>query len=314
MPLRDADDRNLSFLEHLEELRTRLIKSIVILAIGVTVGWFLAPRGLDLLTEPVLKSYHAILKESSGSTLRLELAADNSLRVANREDLGRLRERFAIEIVPEGAKEPAHVFYPGGNSPIIYLRPMDPFLIRMKAAMVIGIILSLPVVLHQAWAFVTPGLLPKERRLALPVIIAGSLLFPIGAVFAYFLLDVTLMFLSQFAMSGVAVQNDATAYLGFALTMMLAFGAVFELPLVVLLATRVGIVSTEWLAKRRGVIFIIQLTLCAIVTPSGDPVTLLAMSLPLQLLFELALITSRMMDRASAGGDVGEGTGEARES
>ncbi|MEO8377478.1 MAG: twin-arginine translocase subunit TatC, partial [Candidatus Sumerlaeota bacterium] len=154
--------------------------------------------------------------------------------------------------------------------------------------------------LFQAWAFIAPGLMPNEKRLAGPLIIAGSILFPVGAIFAYYLLDVTLYFLAQFAVGDTAMQNDAQAYISFALTMMIAFGAVFEFPLLVVLLTRVGIVSTEWLAKRRAHIFIFQLIVSAIVTPTGDPVTLLSMALPLQILFEIALLACRFLDRLSA--------------
>ncbi len=293
------DEKNLSFLDHLEELRSRLIRSVVALSIGVIIGWFLSPLALDLLTEPVTRAYQRAATESARQVIRLELLPDSTIKLANPEILDNLKGSYTIELYRKGEQKPAHVFLTDSTKPMIYLRPMDPFLIRMKAAVVIGVILALPIILLQAWAFIAPGLLPSERRLALPLIVAGSILFPVGASFAYFVLDVTLLFLAQFAAGDAAMQNDAQAYLSFALTMMLAFGAVFELPLVVVLATRVGIVTTTWLAERRAYIFVFQLILSAVVTPSGDPLTLLAMALPLQILFEIALVASRVLDRMS---------------
>ncbi len=295
-----ADNANLSFLEHLEELRARLIKAIIAFVLGVCVGWFLSPNVLDLLTEPVERAYHKTALARTTTAIQLELAADNSLKLKNPQVLDKLTDSFSIEVFKPGDKAPVHTFLGNATAPMIYLRPMDPFVIRMKAAIGVGLVLSIPFLLFQAWAFIAPGLLPNEKRLAGPLILAGSVLFPIGATFAYFLLEVTLGFLAEFAIGDTAMQNDAQAYISFALTMMMAFGAVFEFPLVVVLLTRVGIVSTDWLAKRRAHIFVFQLIVSAVVTPTGDPLTLMAMALPLQILFEIALLACRFLDRLSA--------------
>jgi len=294
------DDRALSFLDHLEELRSRLLKSLLAVVLGCFAGYVLAPVPLEWRARPVVEAQRAHIQSELRPALQLEVAEDGTLRLRNPNALATLNDTPTIEFYSPGVEEPIRRWVSSPGPAIIYLRPMDPFVIRIKAAVVIAIILALPVILFQGWSFIGPGLLPGERRLALPLIIAGSLLFPLGAAFAYYMLDVTLTFFSTFVMENAMVQNDAKAYLGFALTMMLAFGAVFELPLGVVLAIRVGLVTTTWLAERRKYIFIVLLTISAIVTPSGDPITLLAMALPLHLLFELSLVASRILDRMAA--------------
>lgn len=304
-----SDDANLSLLDHLEELRWRILKSLFAFVIACVAGYLVAQYPLEWLTEPLVRATERARAEFKKETLIIDIAEDGSLRLREPSSLAALPGDARIAFHPVGQDTPIRVFDPSGSeSPIIYLRPVDPFVVRLKAAMVIGIMLALPVILFQAWAFVAPGLLPREKRLALPLIVAGSLLFPLGAVFAYYLLDVTLLFFAQFVMPNAAVQNDARAYLSFALFMMVAFGTLFEFPLGVILATRTGLVTADWLAHRRGAIFVVLLVTAALITPSGDPVTLVALALPLQILFEISLVVSRLMDRF-----VSTDTGEAED-
>jgi sec-independent protein translocase protein TatC len=283
-------------LDHLEELRTRLFRSIVALALATLIGYFVAPWPLQWLAAPLERIQQAAEVARPQTALRLSMGPDGTLRVEDPAAVAALGTVTRIDIARADGK-PVR-FHLRDTPTLLYLRPMDPFLIRLKASFVIGLMLAMPVLLFQLWGFIGPGLLPSERRLALPMAVSGSVLFPVGATFAYFLLDVTLEFFAGFAMAGATMMNDANAYLGFALSMMLAFGVVFQLPLVVVLATRVGLVSTSWLAERRRIIFVSILILSAVVTPSGDPFTLMAMGLPLYLLFEIALFACRVLDRA----------------
>ncbi len=304
--MKSTDDA-LSFLEHLEELRERIIKSLIALVLGTVVGYFLADKPLDLLLMPISRAQNAVIERSTKSNLKLEIAEDGTVKVLNRElilEEGFSESRVSVSFFSsDNSEEPIATLFSQSPNSVVYLRPTDPFVIYLKASILLGIIFSLPIILYQIWAFISPGLLPREKKLALPLIVSGTLLFPFGAAFAYFLLEVTLRFFSEFVMEQAMVQNDARAYLGFALTMMLAFGIVFEFPLVVILATRVGIVKVDWLANRRGYIFVAQLILAAIITPTGDPVTLLAMALPLQVLFEISLVVSRVLDKIAKAED-----------
>lgn len=293
----DDEEKTLSLLDHLEELRSRLFRCVMALAVAVCVGYGLAPYFLDLLTRPLATTQRVLAEQALTGSLRVDVAEDGTLRVRDVAELATLSEHTRLEFYRPGAKEPLATWFAAPQASLLYLRPMDPFVIRLKASVVVGIILALPIILYQVWAFVAPGLLPSERKLALPAIVSGSLLFPAGALFAYFLLDVTLQFLAGFQMDNSVMMNDAQAYLGFALTMMLAFGAVFELPLVMVIATRVGILSPQWLASNRRIVFVVLLVLSAVVTPTGDPLTLMAMTLPLYLLFEVALWISLALER-----------------
>lgn len=295
------DDVNLSLLDHLEELRWRILKALFGFVIGCIIGYAVAEYPLGMLTQPLVRAQKRASLQIEKATLAIEVGEDGTLRLRNPEHLAELPDDARIVFYGPGGETPLRVFdRRDGESPIIYLRPMDPFVVRLKAAFVIGIMLSLPLILYQIWAFIAPGLLPREKRLALPLIVAGSILFPMGAIFAYFLLEISLLFFAQFVIPNAAIQNDARAYLSFALWMMLAFGTLFEFPLAVILATRTRLVTTQWLADRRGPIFVVLLITAALITPSGDPVTLLALALPLQVLFEVSLIISRVMDRFAA--------------
>jgi sec-independent protein translocase protein TatC len=285
----------MSLLDHLEELRARIIRALYAFAVGVVIGYFLAPWPLEWLSAPMERAHAAALAQQQARVIDLDVGEDGALRLREPGAIARLDRKTVLRFHVDGM-EPVE-YRPQQTPSLFYISPMDPFMIRLKAAIIIGIVLALPVILYQTWAFVAPGLLASERRFALPVITAGSILFPLGAAFAFFLLEVTLRFFSTFVMGNAAMMNDARAYLGFALSMMLAFGVVFELPVAIVIATRMGLVTVDWLAERRRYIFVFLMVLSAVATPSGDPFTMMAMALPLYLLFEIALQISRMLDQ-----------------
>jgi Tat protein translocase TatC len=289
---------NLSFLEHLEEFRHRLIISVLALVFATIGGWFLATPAQDLLVVPLVHAQEKANKRFEAQTLKLVVDEDGTLKALDLEYLFTQEKapRYIAIYKPE-VEKPVRVWGVSGGAAIQYIRPMDPFFIQMKTAMIIGIVISLPIWLYQIWAFISPGLVKKEKKLVFPLLVAGVFLFPLGATFAYFLLDLALMFMAQFGVTEAVYQNEASAYLGFALTMMLSFGVVFELPLGIILANRIGFVSVDWLAVRRKYIFLFLLVLAAVITPTGDPFTLMAMALPLQVLFEISLIVCRVLER-----------------
>lgn len=288
-------EKELSLLDHLEELRQRLIKSVIAVVLGMIVGYFIAPWGLDLLVRPMVRAQGATVMARSITTLALDVRADGSVVLREGEDFSRLGKASNIKFYREGEAVPLAEFGQGVPAPLLYLRPMDPFLVRLKAALVFGLFLAMPFLLYQVWAFIEPGLVDRERRVALPLLLAGVVLFPLGAGFAYFMMELALRFFTSFVVSEAVMFNDAQAYLSFVLTMMLAFGIVFELPLALVLAMHVGITTPEWLAARRKYIFVFLLVAAALITPTGDPITLLALALPLHVLFEISLVVGRML-------------------
>lgn len=289
-------DAELSFLDHLDELRTRLLRVVMFFFVAFLIGYGVAPWGLELLVRPMARAQATALAAQPHPTIPIVVAEDGTLRLDTTVDPAALAEARRITFSTTTGMTLATYEAPT-PPPLLYLRPIDPFLVRLKAAFVLAAILTMPMLLSQTWGFVAPGLLPHERQLALPLILSGSLLFPLGALFAYFLLEAALLFLSTFVMDYAVVFNDAQAYLGFVLTMMLAFGIVFEFPLGVILLTRTGLITTAWLAAHRRHVFVGLLVAAAIATPTGDPITLAALALPLYALFEGALVVSRILDR-----------------
>lgn len=311
--------QTLTFTEHLEELRYRLIVAIAAIFVGFLVGLALAPRGLEWMILPLEQA--GLGRQTPPPVLEFSVDAEGRLRLIGG---GNALEALAggkaspspvrMTLRREGVdaeKEQTFLLGDSRRSSVIYLRPADPFLLTIKIAFLIGIALSLPVILRQVWLFVAPGLTGRERRWAGPVILTATALFPLGAAFAYFLLAYAIRFFARFAVAGLEQQLDVMAYLGFALTMMLSFGVVFELPIVVLLATRVGLISVATLQRRRREIFVVLLIACAILTPTGDPITLAAMTLPLYGLFEASILVAKLIERggvASASSSKGDDT------
>lgn len=173
-------------------------------------------------------------------------------------------------------------------------------LIRLKIAFIAGIVLSAPLWLFQLWRFITPGLKRNERRYALTFVGVSSVLFAMGAVLAYLSLRAGLKVLLGLAGSNVAVALTAQDYLGFVVSVLLAFGVSFELPLLAVALNLVGVLSYSVLSRSRRWIFFLTLVFAAFVTPTQDPFTMLAMALPMCLLFEAAIQIARVVDKRRA--------------
>ena len=170
-----------------------------------------------------------------------------------------------------------------------------PFFVPMKVAMLAAFVISLPNTLYQIWAFVAPGLYPQEKKLMLPVIVASCLLFAAGMAFAYFVVFPTVFgFIVGSAPVGVAVMTDIGEYLDFVITLFLAFGTAFEVPIAVVLAVRFGWVTIAQLKEARGYVVVGAFVLGAIFTPP-DIISQFMLAVPLWLLFEAGLIVAQFM-------------------
>jgi sec-independent protein translocase protein TatC len=243
----------MTLVAHLTELRNRIAKALLALAVGTVVGFLWYDHGLlTFLTEP----YCALPGE-----LRLQQDGDCRLVVLD-------------------------VF--GG------------VLLRLKIAVIAGAALSAPFWLYQLWAFVTPGLKRNEKRYTVGFVVASSALFALGAVMAYLTLRKGLELLLSLAGDEVAFQLTAELYLGFVTSLLVAFGLSFELPLVAVALNLVGVLSYQALRTSRRWIFFLTIVFAAFVTPTQDPFTMLAMALPMVLLFEMAIQIARFVDRRRA--------------
>lgn len=188
------------------------------------------------------------------------------------------------------------------NAPPVFLTPTEAFWVNMKVAMIAGLVLALPVVLYQVWAFVSPGLLPNERRYALPFVIVGTLFFAIGATFAlWVVIPFAIKFLVGFGEAqGLTPMISVGSYIDFNLKFTVAFGVVFEMPLAITVASRMGIVTPQFLARNRKYAILINFIIAAILTPTPDAFNQCLMAGPLIILYELGIIAARVFGRRSA--------------
>ncbi|MDZ5455548.1 twin-arginine translocase subunit TatC [Azohydromonas lata] len=238
------------FVEHLVELRDRLIKAL--LAVGVVfavLAVYPGPAGLyDLLAAPL---------------------------VAN---------------LPQGAT-------------LIATSVISPFLVPLKITLMAAFLVALPVVLYQVWAFVAPGLYSHEKRLVLPLVVASTVLFASGVAFCYFFVfGQVFKFIQSFAPKSITAAPDIEAYLSFVLTMFIAFGAAFEVPVAVVLLTRMGVVTIDQLKAWRGYFIVVAFIVAAVITPP-DVVSQLSLALPMCLLYELGLWSAKIFIRATKAPD-----------
>jgi len=229
------------FLDHLEELRWRILWSLLAIAIGTAIGFALVYKFhvLELLLEPV--------------------------RAARSDP----------------------------NFKLQYLSPGDPFFITLKLAILVGVILAFPVVVYQAWAFLSPALEKHERRAIVPALYLGLVLFVAGVAMAYFFaLPVTMQFFQAFEGPSLEEQLEVGKTLAFVTKLLLVFGVIFELPVVIMLLTAIGLVTPEFLRAKRRHAVVVMAIVASLMTP-GDIITLTVMMMvPLVFLYELSIFLS----------------------
>lgn len=166
---------------------------------------------------------------------------------------------------------------------------ISPFLVPLKITLMAAFLLALPVVLYQAWAFVAPGLYTHEKKLVLPLVISSTILFLVGVAFCYFFVfGQVFKFIQSFAPKSITAAPDIEAYLSFVLTMFIAFGLAFEVPIVIVVLARMGVVPLEKLRAFRSYFIVLAFIIAAIVTPP-DVISQLALAIPMCLLYEVGL-------------------------
>ena len=173
-------------------------------------------------------------------------------------------------------------------------------LIRLKISFIVGIVLSAPFWLYQLWAFITPGLKRNEKRYGVAFVAASSSLFALGAALAYISLSKGLQLLLGLAGEGVAIALTAQDYIGFVISLLLAFGVSFELPLIAVVLNLIGVLSYAALAKSRRWLYFLTIVFAAFITPTQDPFTMLLMAAPMCVLFEIAIQIARFVDKRRA--------------
>ena len=229
------------FVQHLKELRDRLVKATLAVAlVCIVLSLYPGPAELyDFLAAPLVAQ------------------------------------------LPEGTR-------------LIATSVISPFIVPLKIMLMTAFLIALPVVLYQGWAFVAPGLYTHEKKLVLPLVFSSTLLFFIGVAFCYFFVfGQVFAFIQSFAPKSITAAPDIEAYLSFVLSMFLAFGMAFEVPIVVIVLARMNVVTVEKLREFRGYFVVLAFVIAGVVTPP-DVVSQLALAIPMCLLYEVGIWAARI--------------------
>ena len=234
-----ADEQGkMSFFDHLTELRTRIVWSLIPAAIGLGISLYFTTRVMKFLTRHL-------------------------------------------------------------TTELVFTTPTEAFWTYMKVAMIMGLFIAMPIILWNVWAFVAPGLHKHERKYAAPFVIVGSLLFIGGGAFALFVVvPFAMSFLVNFGQEqGLKAMITVSSYIDFILKFTLAFGVVFEMPVVITLLSMLGIVTPQFLSKNRKYAILINFVIAAVLTPTPDIVNQSLMAGPLIILYEVGIICARIFGR-----------------
>lgn len=182
--------------------------------------------------------------------------------------------------------------------PLVFFAVAEAFWMHLKVSFVAAFIVSLPVIFYQLWSFISPGLLEKEKKYVMPFVLSASLLFLIGALFCFaIILPFAITFLLGYKTASFTPMLSVAKYIDFCLKLILAFGAVFELPLVILFLTRFGIVSPKTLAKHRKYAILFSFIAAAVLTPTPDAFNQVLMAVPIIILYEIGILLSMIIYR-----------------
>lgn len=302
-------ENDMSLIGHLTELRYRLLIIITGLVVCTAMGLFFAEPVLEILIIPVQQ-----LEREPGRDMELTLVVqpDGTIRIpiegedirANLDKLSRKRMRIVLAEDPE-KDLPETEFY-WGEKPkqqFYYHSPLDPFFMQLKVALILGILLSLPIIVFQVWLFINPGLKNKEKRIIKPMLSAALVLFPIGALFAFYIVQLVLKVMQSYQVENIDPLLSIFDYLSLLTVMMLAFGLIFELPLVIAIAARLGVVTPEFLRVHRRHAYVILAVAAMLLTPA-DPFSMLAAFFPLLGLYELSILLAKPMSMMHRSDDI----------
>jgi sec-independent protein translocase protein TatC len=235
----------MSFLEHLDELRHRLVRSLLSLVVGFAACWGFHEQIFRFLTSPLRKAYPG----------------------------------------PEGIQ-------------LIYTAPAEGFFLYMKMCFFVGIFLAAPYILYQVWAFISPGLYRHEKAYVIPFILFGTLFFAGGAVFGhFFLFPATFKFLGEFAGTEMKFLPRVAEYFSFYSWFLLGLGLVFQLPVVIFILARIGLVTAGFLMRKFKWAVLVSFVIAALITPTPDVVTQTALALPMLGLYLLGVAVAAIFGR-----------------
>jgi sec-independent protein translocase protein TatC len=242
-----APTGHMTLIEHLVELRVRLMRSVLAVLVGMIIAFLLYDHVLHFLTGP----YRDLC--------------------ASKKNLCPLTGGKALNIDPIGG-----------------------FGTRLKVSGYLGIVLALPVLLWQLWRFIAPGLVAKEKKYAIPFILSSLTLFGTGALVAWLTFPKALEWLTAYAGDSTQPAFVIEKYVSFAVLLMVGFGVGFQFPVILVTLELMGVVTPQWLAKNRRVAILTITIIAAVVTPGGDPFSMLGLALPLLVFFEVSVLIGRI--------------------
>jgi sec-independent protein translocase protein TatC len=240
----EPDPKVMSFFEHLEELRTRLIIMVAAVVIGAIAGWFIEPWAFQQLVDPLDKALQA-----------------------------------------------HHNTIPGATYSKIY----SVFTLKLKLSILIGIVLSMPILVFQGWGFIVPALPARFYRLGPFVMISAIVLFLAGAITGFEVMPLAINFFIGQASSSTTFVADAPSYVSFVSLIIVVFGVSFELPLVLVLLSVVGITNSGWLWRKRVIAFFIIFAASAIITPGADWISPLVLGAILYVLYLVSIVVAKLL-------------------
>ena len=237
-------EEKLSFIEHLEELRKRVIKCLIAIAVGCGVSFYFAPKLFSILAIPIRKALPA-------------------------------------------------------NSTLIFTSPTEAFLIYFKTSLIAGFFLATPFILYQIWKFIAPGLYEREKGYVAPFVIISSFLFIGGAFFGYFFVfpPAFQFLINSFASDFITPLPSMKEYFSLATSLLLAFGVIFETPVLIFFLAKVGIVTHKTLLKFQKYALVLAFVISALLTPTPDIFNQSMMAVPLILLYEIGIIIAWMVKK-----------------
>ena len=299
------DDR-LSVVEHLDELRNRLIAAGAVFVVAFTVCLVFNHQLLSVMNHPLKVTTEKRTQEGKGILGEIYLA-NQAMRVFQQSNAEMFKAITApgsgvkpeVRAVVEAqlarqAKAAAKLKGPEGSQPVT-LGPGEPFSATFTVAFYFALLISMPLILYQLYAFVLPAFSPNERRVALPLMSMIPVLFIIGVAFGYFVvLPAAVRFLQNFNSDQFNILLQARDYYKFAVLSLAATGLVFQLPVAILALTRLGVVTPQFLTRNWRYAIVI-LTIIAVLLPGTDPVSTMIEAVPLYLLYALSIVLARFV-------------------
>lgn len=270
------EEKVLPFMEHLVELRKRLIVSVFAIIIGMGVAWNFSTDLLKFVEQPL-----------TGHTYLTDIKKSLYEKVKQRYPQAYQQMKLGEE--HQVAEKPRMLNYSA---------PLEPFFVQCKISMLAGFVIVLPVLFHQFWLFVAPGLTRKERRLVVPFVTTATVAFCVGAMFFLLIIwPVIINFSLSYEAAGLQSWYNISAYINFCLRLILMFGLIFELPILALLLARFGIVNYRMLAARRKYALLASSIIAAF---HADLVTMFVIMIPLYLMYEISIWVALVFGKKKA--------------